>query len=131
MLTPALATASTLHDSSEIAGKTSLDDRQSIHEHMLPELDKGTEVVLVGHSYGSLPATLAVQGQTVDERKARGLPGGVRSFVVLTGFSFPVRGKSIMGDDNDPPVPDYFTIKVSPSYVVVRLGQVSADCDIG
>ena len=133
VLTPALATASTLHESSKIAGKTSLDDKQSIHEHMLPELDNGTQVVLVGHSYGSLPATLAVQGQTVDERKARGLPGGIRKFVVLAGFAFPVRGKSIMGDDNDPPVPDYFTIKVSPvpamSFSLVCI-KFSTDCEI-
>lgn len=71
-LMPALANVSTLQDSSKIAEKSSLDDTHSIHEHMLPELDNGTEVILVGHSYGSLPATIAVQGQTVDEQTARG-----------------------------------------------------------
>ena len=113
VLTPPLATTTSIDKGASIADKTSLDDVISIHELMLPALDKGNEVVLVGHSYGSLPATLAVEGQTVTERKSRALPGGVRSLVVVTGFAWPVRGKSIMADDNDPPVPDFYVLKVS------------------
>lgn len=112
VLTPSLATCTTVERSQDIVGKTTLDDVSIIYEQLLPLLNQGAEALLVSHSYGSVSATLAVEGQTVEERRARGLRGGIMGLVVIAGFAFPVHGKSVMGDDSDPPVPEYFTVKV-------------------
>ncbi|KAK2590692.1 hypothetical protein QQS21_011616, partial [Conoideocrella luteorostrata] len=93
VILPPLATSATTEAAQDIAGKTSLDDVSLIHEHLLPLLEQGEEAVVVSHSYGSLPATLAVEGHTVQERRARGLKGGISALVVIAGFAFPVHGK--------------------------------------
>lgn len=112
VFTPPLATCTTTEDAHEIVGKTTLDDVSVIHQQLLPLLDQGAEALLVSHSYGSVSATLAIEGHTVADRKSRGLNGGIIGLVVIAGFAFPVHGKSIVGDDSDPPVPEYFTVKV-------------------
>lgn len=113
VLTPPLATCTTTEAAKDIVGKTTLDDAAIVHEHLVPFLDQGAEAVVVSHSYGSVSATIAVEGQTVEERKAKGLKGGIKSLVVIAGFAFPVHGKSVMGDDNDPPVPEWYILRVS------------------
>jgi pimeloyl-ACP methyl ester carboxylesterase len=52
----------------------------------------GREVVLVGHSYGGVVATVTSEGQGVAERAARGELGGFSRIVFLAGFTVPVRG---------------------------------------
>jgi alpha-beta hydrolase superfamily lysophospholipase len=98
----------------ELAGKGFVDDKDVILKEMEPFLDAGREVILVGHSFGSVPATLAVEGNTVEERKAKGQKGGVVQLVHIAGFSYPVRGKSLFGDDNEPPLMPYHVLEVSP-----------------
>ena len=97
------------------ADTSAVDDAKKLHEQLLPLLDEGHEAVVVAHSYGSLAATAAIQGQTKDDRAARGVKGGIVAAVWISGFSFPARGKNIMGgDDETPPMP-YQTLKVSYS----------------
>lgn len=96
----------------DLADKGPLDDVAVIHEALIPFLDQGREAVIVSHSHGSLPATLAVEGQTVAERAARGLPGGIKGFVTIAGFAYPVRGKGIAGDESVPPLMPYHTLDV-------------------
>jgi alpha-beta hydrolase superfamily lysophospholipase len=72
-----------------------IDDQHVIHKALLPLLDQGKKAVVVSHSYGSLPAATAVEGQTTAERSARGLKGGIEAIVTITSFVFPTRGKSI------------------------------------
>ena len=112
VLTPPLAVCGESIDSTRLVGTTALDDVELIHNSLLPLLDSGRESVIVGHSYGSVPATLAVEGQTVEERKAKGLKGGIKAMVTIAGFSYPVRGKGIMGDESEPPLMPYHLLKV-------------------
>ncbi|KAJ5570580.1 uncharacterized protein N7459_010010 [Penicillium hispanicum] len=85
---------------------TFLDDAVEIRRHLVPRLDEGREAVILSHSYGSLPSTHATEGQTVTERAAKGLKGGITAVVNLAGFAFPARGKSVLGDDTIvPPMP--------------------------
>ncbi|KAF3385268.1 hypothetical protein F1880_001789 [Penicillium rolfsii] len=83
------------------------DDAALIKEHLLPLLDEGKEAVIVSHSYGSLPVSALVDGQTVAERAEKGLKGGIAAVINIAGFVFPVRGKSIFGNEQNPPPPPY------------------------
>ncbi|KAH8883455.1 alpha/beta-hydrolase [Thozetella sp. PMI_491] len=111
VLTPPLAVCGESTEVTGLAGTTALDDVKLIHSVLLPALDNGDEAVIVSHSYGSVPATLAVEGQTIEERAAKGLKGGIKALVSIAGFSYPVRGKSIMGDDSEPPLMPYHVLK--------------------
>ncbi|KAI8668043.1 AB hydrolase-1 domain-containing protein [Fusarium keratoplasticum] len=62
-------------------------DKAKVLETAEPYFDEGREVVLVGHSYGGIPATVATEGQGVHERAERGLKGGFRSIVFLAAFA--------------------------------------------
>lgn len=71
VLAPPLATCGPPDAAAALVGKTAADDVALIHATLLPLLDAGHEAVIVAHSYGSVPATYAVEGQTVAERRAR------------------------------------------------------------
>ncbi|KAK7997123.1 hypothetical protein PG989_005163 [Apiospora arundinis] len=79
-----------------VAGKTYVDDVQTIHAALLPLLDAGREAVLVCHSHGGVAGSAAAENQTVTDRAARGLLGGVKAVVYISAFAFPERGMSIM-----------------------------------
>jgi hypothetical protein len=53
-------------------------DGEIVQAELLPLLDKGRTAVLVSHSLGCVAALAAVRHQTVDERSARGLKGGIK-----------------------------------------------------
>lgn len=89
------------------------DDAAVIRGHLLPLLDQGKKAVVMSHSYGSLPVTALVDGLTVAERSEKGLEGGIAAVISIAGFVFPARGKSIFGNDQNPPPPDYQIWKVS------------------
>ena len=98
-----------------MASHGALEDRQHINSLLTPYLDDGHEAVIVSHSYGSLPATLCVEGQTVSDRTARGLKGGVRAYLTVAGFAYPVRGKNVFGGEEDPPQMPFHVLEVSHS----------------
>ncbi|CEJ55038.1 hypothetical protein PMG11_01316 [Penicillium brasilianum] len=87
------------------------DDAAVVREHLLPLLDQGKKAVVVSHSYGSLPVSALVEGLTVAERTEKGLEGGIAAVVNIAGFVFPIRGKSISGNEQNPPPPPYQTWK--------------------
>lgn len=89
------------------------DDAALIKAHLLPLLDEGKKAVVISHSYGSLPVTALVDGQTVSERTEKGLNGGIAAVINIAGFVFPVRGKSVLGNEQNPPPPPYQIRKVS------------------
>lgn len=95
-----------------LAEKGCLDDVKMLQSHLLPAFEQGQEVVLVGHSYGTVPACLSIEGQSVAERHARGEKGGVKAFVNLAGFAYPARGKNIIGGDEDMPPMPYHELNV-------------------
>ena len=74
--------------------------------------------MLIGHSYGTLPATLSAEGQSVAERHTRGEKGGVKAFVNLAGFAYPARGKNILGADEDMPPMPYHILEVGPQRTI-------------
>ncbi|QGI62721.1 hypothetical protein CEK26_006682 [Fusarium fujikuroi] len=91
----------------ELANKSLLDDVEEIHSRLASEFEKGSEVVIFGHSYGSLPALLAIEGQTIAERKTKGLSGGIKGYVAVAGFAYAQKGKNARGDTEPaPPMPD-------------------------
>jgi alpha-beta hydrolase superfamily lysophospholipase len=87
-----------------LASKGMLDNVKEIHDSIAKELDGGSEVVIFGHSYGSLPGLLAIEGHTVEERKVKGLPGGIKGYGVVSGFAFAMRGRNILGTTEQGPV---------------------------
>ncbi|KAM5344347.1 hypothetical protein ACJ41O_012884 [Fusarium nematophilum] len=91
----------------DLAGKSLLDDVQQIHTELVPWLDQGREAVVLGHSYGSLPALLSLQGQTVEERAEKGLSGGIKAYVAVAGFAYAVRGRNVLGSTEDAPLMPY------------------------
>ncbi|KAI1769480.1 alpha/beta-hydrolase [Hypoxylon sp. FL1150] len=79
------------------AGKTYVDDAKRILEYLIPYLDEGKEAVIVGHSHGGIAASALTEGQTVEDRKAKGLKGGVKSVVYLAALAIPTKGASFLG----------------------------------
>ncbi|KAK2606221.1 hypothetical protein QQS21_003392 [Conoideocrella luteorostrata] len=62
---------------------------------MKEHVDAGRELVMVSHSFGGLPATDSVVGETVRERQEKGLAGGVRAVVYIAAFAPPAPGMSL------------------------------------
>ncbi|KAM0227019.1 hypothetical protein ACHAPO_011903 [Fusarium lateritium] len=87
-----------------LANKGMLDDVKEIHDSITKELDEGSEVVLFGHSYGSLPGLLSIEGHTLEERKTKGLAGGIKGYAAVAGFAFAVRKRNIYGTTEQGPV---------------------------
>lgn len=117
-LTPPLAVCGDLTASSadakewkDLADKGPVDDAKLIHDQLLPLLDEGKEAIVVSHSYGSVPACVAIEGQTTLDRAAKGLKGGIRAVINIAGFASPVRGKSLMGTDDEPPLMPYHVLE--------------------
>jgi pimeloyl-ACP methyl ester carboxylesterase len=96
----------------DLAEKTVESDIQAIRDVFNPHFEQGRQVVVIGHSYGSIPAMLSIEGHTVQERETKGLQGGVFAFVNIAGFAFAARGKNAMGTDEDPPPMPYHKFEV-------------------
>lgn len=79
-----------------IEGKTYKDDVKRIHDVLLPYLETGREAVLVCHSSGGISGSAATEGQTLDERRARGEKGGIRGIVYMAAFALPEKGTSLL-----------------------------------
>lgn len=84
-----------------------------VHSLVNPLFDAGREVVIIGHSYGGIPACASTQGYTMDERADKGKKGGFRSIIYLAGFAIPEKGKDLLqtiggswAPWQDPAIPD-------------------------
>ena len=49
------------------------------------------------HSYVAVPAMIYANGNSVEGRAVKGLKGGIRAIVFLSGFAFPIRGLKLAG----------------------------------
>jgi pimeloyl-ACP methyl ester carboxylesterase len=130
VLAPSNATAG-LDDS--VCGTTHLDDVRLIHEALLPYLDAGKEAVIVCHSYGGIPGTASVEGQTIGERSAKGLKGGIKAMVYITSFALPQRGMSLFnmignkyGDWIKPEVSLLLCVFLDSERVLMGIGRPSS-----
>ncbi|OTA96140.1 hypothetical protein M434DRAFT_68137 [Hypoxylon sp. CO27-5] len=90
-----------------VAGKTYVDDAKRLLEGLTPFLDEGREAVVVGHSQGGIAASALTEGQTVEEREAKGLKGGIKAVIYLTALAIPEKGASLMGLLGGTPPPIY------------------------
>lgn len=80
------------------------DDITNIKQQVTRLASAGKKIVIVAHSYGSLPAGEAIKGSLLREREAEGKNGGVVQFVYLSAFVLPP-GTSLMdalGGENLP-----------------------------
>ncbi|KAI0139994.1 alpha/beta-hydrolase [Hypoxylon sp. NC0597] len=65
-------------------------------ETATPLFDQGRNVIIIGHSYGGIPACIATRGNTVDDRRAVGKRGGFSDLAFLSAFAMPARGMSVL-----------------------------------
>lgn len=70
-------------------------DVDAIRAKLAPLVEAGADVVVVAHSYGSMPTNEAIKGLTKADRKAAGQQGGVAHYVFCSAFITPV-GVSLM-----------------------------------
>ena len=68
------------------------DDVEAIHQVMLPLMDEGKEIVIVGHSLGGISACASTEGESIAERATAGKKGGIRSIVFICAFALPKIG---------------------------------------
>lgn len=69
-------------------------DVEALLQTAEPLFKQGKKVVLIGHSYGGIPACIATRGQSVAERHSRGLVGGFLQILFLCAFVMPSNGIS-------------------------------------
>lgn len=78
-------------DAKEIAWDA---DVEALLQTTEPLFSQGKKVILIGHSYGGIPACIATRENGVAERHARGLDGGFLHIVFLCAFAMPSKGIS-------------------------------------
>lgn len=71
-------------------------DKQMLLNLVEPLFEQGKEIVIMGHSYGGIPACAATEGNGVQERAAAGKKGGFRRIIYLAGFAIPQRGMTLL-----------------------------------
>jgi len=64
-------------------------DTKAVADAVRGLVEQGSDVVVIGHSSGGISAAEAAHGLGVRERAAKGLPGGVRSLVLVSGLGEP------------------------------------------
>jgi hypothetical protein len=65
------------------------DDVAAIRAAVTNQLDTGIDVVVVTHSYSSIPGTAALTGLSLKARKTAGKSNGVIGVVIISGFILP------------------------------------------
>lgn len=65
------------------------DDIAAVRKTVLAQLEAGHQVVVVTHSYSSIPGTAALHDLSISARKTAGKTGGVRGAVIISGFLLP------------------------------------------
>ncbi|CAD0015908.1 unnamed protein product, partial [Aureobasidium pullulans] len=65
------------------------DDVAAIRAAVMSQLDTGIDVVVVTHSYSSIPGTAALTGLNLEARKTAGKSNGVVGVVIISGFILP------------------------------------------
>jgi len=114
-------------DTEALKGRNHHDDVANIRATLQPHLAAGREIVLVMHSYGGICGTDAVEGNTVEERREKGLQGGIRAVVYIASFGAPQRGVNIYtynGGGPEPWLNVYVRIKNSPSHATGSLTRI-------
>ncbi|KAH8881876.1 alpha/beta-hydrolase [Thozetella sp. PMI_491] len=93
----------------DVVKSTTDDSIEAVKAALKPFLDMGKEVIVVGHSFGGIPAAQAVAGETVEDRKARGEAGGVKAIVFLAAYANPAADMSVLDAVNTGKTPEELT----------------------
>ncbi|KAI2624221.1 alpha/beta-hydrolase [Hypoxylon sp. NC1633] len=111
------------------AGRTYVDDVKRLLEYLVPYLDEGREAVVLGHSQGGIAASAITEGQTVEDRKAKGLKGGIKSVIYLAALAIPQKGLSLLDLLGGTPPPIFKPI--GPFYELTELALAPGDTSSG
>lgn len=87
------------------------DDVEAVRKALVPLVDEGKEVVMIGHSAGGISMSGATEGLDVASRKAQGKQGGVARCIFMAAFVLP-KGQSLLGVLGGQPLP-WMVIEVS------------------
>ncbi|THZ90641.1 hypothetical protein D6C82_10367 [Aureobasidium pullulans] len=82
------------------------DDVAAIRAAVMSQLDAGNDVVVVTHSYSSVPGTAALTGLSLKARKPAGNNNGVIGVVIISGFILP-HGSTMLTIMNNQLPPQY------------------------
>jgi pimeloyl-ACP methyl ester carboxylesterase len=110
----------------EPPSKTLEDDASSLRSVLTALADEGRDIVVVGHSYGGVVASTAVEGLVKPVRAANGKRGGVVSVVYLAAFALG-KGQSLLELLGGNPLP-WMKIEVGPSTSYDRIPACSRSC---
>lgn len=102
-------------------GKSWDSDVSMLLKNAIPLFDQGKSIVIVGHSYGGIPACIATRGNSIDERHAAGKKGGFLQLVLIAAFAMPARDMSVLYVSGGSWLPWHQVIKLEPD---------SVSCDI-
>ncbi|KAI1855551.1 hypothetical protein JX266_000416 [Neoarthrinium moseri] len=78
------------------AGASWADDRDAVIEMIEPHMDHGTEFVVIGHSYGGMPAVGVCEDRSIAERQAAGKRGGIRAVIFVGSALVLDRGQTAL-----------------------------------
>lgn len=92
-----------------LAGQS--DDVDAVRKVLVPVVEEGKEVVVIGHSAGGISMSGAVEGYDAGSRKAAGKTGGVVRCIFMTAFVLP-KGQSLLGMLGGQPLP-WMVVEVS------------------
>lgn len=107
----------TLHVPLPTVGGTELplaglsDDVDAVRKALIPVVEEGKEVVVIGHSAGGIVMSGAVEGYDAASRKSAGKAGGVVRCIFMTAFVLP-KGQSLLGMLGGQPLP-WMVVEVS------------------
>ncbi|CAN8106219.1 unnamed protein product [Discula destructiva] len=107
------------------------DDIAAVRQVLVPLVDEGKDVVLIGHSAGGISMSGAVEGYDKASRKAAGKEGGVVKCIFLAAFVLP-KGSSLLQMLGGQPLPwmviDGDRVRGHPDMIAeVGFNDLSAD----
>ncbi|KAF3760851.1 alpha/beta-hydrolase [Cryphonectria parasitica EP155] len=95
------------------------DDVEAVRKVLVPLVEEGKEVVVIGHSSGGISMSGSVEGYDAASRTAAGKKGGVVKCIFLAAFVLP-KGQSLLGMLGGQPLP----------WMVVEADRVSGNPDM-
>lgn len=95
-------------------------DIDALREVVLKESDAGNDIVVVGHSWGGIVVTGALDGLGKAQREKEGKSGGVCKIAYLCAFA-PSENVSLI-DAQGGQIPDFYDVKVNKT--PRRLGKI-------
>jgi pimeloyl-ACP methyl ester carboxylesterase len=88
-------------------------DIDALRQVVMKESDAGNDIVVVGHSWGGIVVTGALDGLGKVQREKEGKSGGVVKIVYLCAFAPPENVSLI--DAQGGQIPDFYDVKVEPN----------------